>query len=152
MNAPFIRAANPEDADIVYSFIHKLAEYEKQPDAVKISVTALRSYMELQNPPFECLIAENSSGKAIGFALFFPTFSTWEGPGIWLEDVYVEEDARLQGVGKALLERLIELALERDCARLEWTVLDWNERARNFYGQMSAFPLNDWTTWRLNLK
>ena len=97
----------------------------------------------------EVLIAERQ-GDAIGFALFFHNFSTFEGrPGLYLEDLFVRPEARGSGAGKALLARLAQLAIERDCARLEWSVLDWNAPSIEFYRAAGAVPMQDWTVFRL---
>ena len=147
-----IRYATPDDADQVYDFVCKLAKYENQPDDVKMSAKTLRSYMEKPIPPFECLLVEEQeSNKPIGMALLFTTFSTWEGPGWWLEDLYVEEEYRGQGVGTALWQILLNTARERNYSRFEWSVLDWNDSANKFYRSRGARPVDGWTTWRLNL-
>src|SRR5690606_15988356 len=100
-------------------------------------------------PAAEVLIAERD-GKPVGFALFFPTFSTFlTRPGIWLEDLFVIPEARGQGIGTALLSRVAEIAHERGCGRLEWSVLDWNEPAIGFYKSLGAVPMDEWTTYRL---
>jgi GNAT superfamily N-acetyltransferase len=150
---PIIRFAQPDDADAIYGFICELAVYEREPQAVKVTPDALRSQLAMSEPPFECLIAEAPSGEAVGFALFFSSYSTWRGrPGIYLEDLYVPEPMRGRGIGMQLFQRLGELAIERGCARLEWAVLDWNQPAINFYQSVDATPLEGWTTWRLTNK
>ncbi|MGH0036569.1 MAG: N-acetyltransferase family protein [Myxococcota bacterium] len=144
-----IRFAQPDDAPLIHRFIRALAEYEREPDAVEVGEDALRLQMERETPPFECLLAE-SRGAAVGFALFFQSYSTWKGrSGIYLEDLFVDPGRRGEGHGLALLGRLAELALERDCARLEWAVLDWNEPAIRFYRSLGSQPLDEWTTHRL---
>jgi GNAT superfamily N-acetyltransferase len=98
----------------------------------------------------EVLIAE-LDGAAVGFALFFHNFSTFEGrPGTYLEDLFVAPEARGHGAGKALLSRLAQLVIERDCARLEWAVLDWNKPAIDFYGSLGARPMDEWTVNRVD--
>src|SRR4051812_10369427 len=119
-----IRPATAEDAPTILRFIRALAEYERQPNAVQVDVTTLIAQLEESPPPFECLIAELGA-QPVGFALFFHTYSTWRGKrGVWLEDLFVLPQFRRHGVGRALLQRVAALTLERGCARLEWSVLD----------------------------
>ena len=144
-----IRFATPADADTLHAFITGLAVYEREPDAVLVTPAVLREQLAAARPPFECLLAEHD-GVARGFALFFATYSTWRGrPGIWVEDLFVPEAHRRRGVGRALLRRLAQLALERGCARLEWSVLDWNAPALGFYRTLGAQALDQWTIHRL---
>lgn len=144
-----VRFAAPGDAPVIHRFIRALAEYEREPDAVEVDAEELRRQMQSERPPFECLLAE-AAGEAVGFALFFQSYSTWKGrSGLYLEDLFVEPHRRGEGHGLALLRRLAELALERGCARLEWAVLDWNEPALRFYRSLGAEPLAEWTTHRL---
>ncbi|HVN91272.1 MAG TPA: GNAT family N-acetyltransferase [Candidatus Binataceae bacterium] len=145
-----IRFATPQDASAIFELIKGLAEYEREPDAVEVTVDRLREQMESPNPPFECLLAEDES-RAIGFALFFRNYSTWRGiPGLYLEDLYVLEDYRGRGIGQALLARLQEIVGERGWGRMEWAVLNWNTPAQGFYREMGARPMTEWTTWRLD--
>jgi GNAT superfamily N-acetyltransferase len=145
-----IRNACPGDAATVLGFIRELAAYEREPDAVEASEETLRAQLASDRPPFECLIAERG-GKPLGFALFFPSYSTWRGrPGLYLEDLFVRPAARGQGVGRALLARVARLALERGCARLEWAVLDWNRPAIDFYRRLGAVAMDEWTVFRLS--
>jgi len=144
-----IRAATAEDAACILSFIRALADYEREPEAVEVDEATLARQLREQPPPFECLIAE-LSGRPAGFALFFHTYSTWRGKrGLWLEDLFVLSEARRQGIGGALLERLAALALERDCARFEWSVLDWNTPAIDFYRKVGAQVLDHWRICRV---
>src|SRR5690606_29156708 len=144
-----IRFARPEDAPTLFRFIRALADYEREPDAVKTTAEVLAEQMASAAPPFECLLAEEA-GRAVGFALFFPNYSTWLGkPGIHIEDLFVVPEARGRGHGKALLCAVAALAVERGCGRLEWAVLDWNEPAIRFYDSLGAKPLSEWTTFRL---
>lgn len=144
-----VRFATPADAAIVLRFIHALAEYEHEPEAVKVDESTLRAQMSEPQPPFECLIAERDSA-AVGFALFFTTYSTWIGKrGLWLEDLFVLPEFRREGVGGALLRRIGELAIERDCGRLEWSVLDWNQLAIDFYVGRGARIMTDWRICRV---
>jgi GNAT superfamily N-acetyltransferase len=144
-----IRYATPEDAPALLHFIHALAEYERQPDAVRVDEATLRAQLSEPHPPFECLLAEQA-GAAVGFALFFTTYSTWLGKrGLWLEDLFVLPEFRERGVGGALLRRMGELAIERDCGRLEWSVLDWNQLAIDFYVGLVARIMTEWRICRV---
>ena len=145
-----IRAAEPSDIDTIIQFIRDLADYEKLAHEVNTDRDTLARYLFGARPMAEVLIAERQ-GDAIGFALFFHNFSTFEGrPGLYLEDLFVRPDARGSGAGKALLVRLAQLAVERDCARLEWSVLDWNEPAIAVYRAIGAVPMDEWTIQRLD--
>jgi GNAT superfamily N-acetyltransferase len=144
-----IRFATAADAPILLRFIHALAEYERQPEAVRATEETLRSQLSEAHPPFECLIAERE-GAAVGFALFFSSYSTWLGKrGLWLEDLFVLPEHRKHGVGGALLRRIGELAIERDCGRIEWSVLDWNQLALDFYVGLGARIMTDWRICRV---
>ncbi|HEX7850605.1 MAG TPA: GNAT family N-acetyltransferase [Sphingomonas sp.] len=144
-----IRPARSGDAPVILRFIKELADYEREPDAVVTTEAMLDDALFGATPKAEALIAE-SGGAPIGFALFFHTYSTWTGrQGIWLEDLYVTPDARGSGAGKALLAQLAGICLDRDCARFEWAVLDWNEPAIGFYRSIGALPMDDWTTQRV---
>lgn len=144
-----IRIAGPGDAALIHGFIQALADYEREPDAVEVTTEELAEQMAWERPPFECLIAE-WGGEDAGFALFFHNYSTWRGRrGVYLEDLFVRPESRGHGIGKALLERVARIAVERDCARLEWAVLDWNESAIGFYRVLGAETLDEWTTFRL---
>lgn len=145
-----IRAATAGDISLIHELILTLADYEKLRDEVRADPVMLERHLFGARPAAEVLIAEQD-GAAVGFALFFQTFSTFEGrPGLYLEDLYVRPEARGFGAGKALLARLAQLALERDCARLEWAVLDWNAPALAFYRSVGAKPLDEWTVQRLD--
>ncbi len=144
-----IRPATSDDAATILRFIQALADYEKEPDAVEVTADTLRTQMESESPPFECLIADTQDGP-IGFALFFSTYSTWKGrPGLWLEDLFVPPEHRGRGAGAALLRRIAAIAVERNYARVEWAVLDWNQLAIDFYRRLGAEPMDGWTTYRL---
>lgn len=149
-----IRRATPDDATVLLRFVHELATYEREPDAVEVTEEVLRGQLGEASPPFECLIAEDrieGRMEPLGFALFFHTYSTWRGKrGVFLEDLWVTPSARRRGVGRALLVELARLARDRDCARLEWSVLDWNQLAIDFYRGVHATPMTDWTRWRLD--
>lgn len=145
-----IRAAVPADLDLIHGFILALADYEKLAHEVRCDREVLRMHLFGARPMAEVLIAE-ADGAPVGFALFFHNFSTFEGrPGLFLEDLFVNPEARGGGAGKALLSRLAALAIERGCARLEWAVLDWNEPAIAFYTSLGARAMDDWTTNRLD--
>jgi GNAT superfamily N-acetyltransferase len=149
MPAATVRFATADDAEIILCFIRGLAEYEREPDAVEATAAGLRAQIESASPPFECLIA-NDGHTPIGFALFYRSYSTWLGqPALFLEDFFVEEKYRGRGAGLALIRRLAEIARERGYSRLEWRVLDWNEPAQRFYRSLGAYPIDDWTVWRV---
>ncbi len=144
-----IRAATPEDFDLVADFIRKLADYEKLLHEVRFDPQTLRRHLFGERPAAEVIIGE-IDGAPKGFALFFQTFSTFEGrPGIYLEDLFVEPDARGSGLGRALLSKLASLVVERGGARLEWSVLDWNELGKGFYRSIGAASVDGWERWRI---
>ena len=145
-----IRPAVAADLPLIAQFIRDLAEYEKLAHEVRFDVAVLGDRLFGKRPYAEVLIGE-IDGAAQGFALFFHNFSTFEGkPGIYLEDLFVRPEARGSGLGKALLKRLAALATERDCARLEWWVLDWNEPSIQFYKKLGAHTMDEWTTFRVD--
>lgn len=147
-----IRLAGPDDAEQVHAFIVALAEYEREPDAVACSAADLREQLASAAPPFECLLAERAGGDAVavGFALFFHNYSTWRGKrGLYLEDLFVPPSERGRGVGKMLLSELARIAVARDCARMEWSVLAWNRPAIDFYRALGATAMDGWTVYRL---
>lgn len=149
MSAVSIRTATVDDLDLVIGFIRALADYERLADEVKLDRTLIGCHLFGDKPMAEVLIGE-IDGAPRGFALFFHNFSTFEGrPGIYLEDLFVDPEARGSGLGKALLARLAQLALERGCARLEWSVLDWNTPAIDFYRSLGATPMDEWTVNRV---
>jgi GNAT superfamily N-acetyltransferase len=145
-----IRAATSADAALILEFVRDLAVYEREPDAVKIGAEQLRrdGFPDSGERYFECLIAEED-GQAAGIALFFPVYSTWRGRCLHLEDLFVRPQFRGRGVGKALLERVAAIAVQRGCAKLFWHVLDWNEPAIEFYKSLGATPLGEWTRMQL---
>lgn len=145
-----IRPAVAADAPAIHAFIMALATYEKLAHEVKATPEQLARQLFGPRPAAEVLIGE-IDGVASGFALFFANFSTFEGrPGLYLEDLFVVPEARGAGLGRALLARLAQLAIARDCARLEWSVLDWNEPALRFYRALGARPMAEWTVQRLD--
>jgi GNAT superfamily N-acetyltransferase len=146
-----LREARESDLDTIIDLIRGLAEYEREPAAVTLDRDDLRRHLFGPHPYAEVLIAETEAGDSAGFALFFHNFSTWTGkPGIWLEDLFVRPEHRRAGYGRALLNRLARLAIERGCGRLEWSVLDWNEPAIAFYRALGARAMEEWTTNRLS--
>lgn len=150
MTAAFqIRPATEADLPIILRLIRDLAEYERAPDAVVATETGLREVLFGAKPSAEVLLALEGSGP-VGFAVYFHNFSTWLGrPGLYLEDLFVRPENRGKGYGRALLERLAQIAKERRCGRMEWAVLDWNEPAIQFYRKLGAQPMDEWTVFRL---
>jgi len=145
-----IRPATPADLPLIAQFIRDLAAYERLSHEVRFDEATLGEYLFGARPMAEVAIGE-SDGTAQGFALFFHNFSTFEGrPGIYLEDLFVRPEARGSGLGRALLEHLAALAVERGCARLEWSVLDWNAPSIAFYQKLGARAMDDWTVMRLD--
>lgn len=145
-----LRNAGPQDAADIFRLIVDLATYEREPDAVVVTVDELRAQLAAERPPFECLLAEDDDGAVVGFALYFHNYSTWRGrPGLYLEDLFVDPARRGRGVGKQLLVRLAQIAVERGCARMEWAVLDWNAPAIGFYESLGAQAVSEWTIFRL---
>ena len=145
-----IRPAAPADVPLILGFIRDLAEYERLPHEVVATEAALHATLFGARPAAEVLIAELGDEPA-GFALFFHSYSTFLARrGIYLEDLFVRPAARGRGVGRALLQELARIAVERDCGRLEWSVLDWNEPAIGFYKALGAVPMNEWTVFRVS--
>jgi GNAT superfamily N-acetyltransferase len=144
-----IRPATPADVAVIRQLIVELAVYEREPDAVKASEADLHEALFGDRPLAEAVLAE-IAGEAVGMALFFSNFSTWAGKGgIYLEDLFVRPQARGQGVGKALLVHLAEIAVARDYSRFEWSVLDWNTPAIGFYKGLGAVMQDEWTKMRV---
>ncbi len=147
-----IRSATADDAGLVLQFIRELAEYERLPHEVTATEALLRETMFGERPVAEALIASRG-GHAVGFAVFFASYSTWLArPGLYLEDLFVRPEARGKGIGRALLEHLAGLALARGWGRLEWRVLDWNAPSIAFYRKLGARPLDEWTVFRVSGK
>jgi GNAT superfamily N-acetyltransferase len=143
-----IRAAVPADASAIHGLIVELAIYEREPDAVAITeADLLRDGWGLQ-PRFTCLVAEDA-GTVCGFALYHPTYSTWQGHTLYLEDLYVQPAHRGHGVGTALLARVAAEAVAEGCARLDWSVLTWNEPAIRVYEKIGALRMEEWRRMRL---
>ena len=144
-----IRPATAADTPAICRLIHGLAEYEKLSHTVVLDEDRLREHLFGPRPFAEVLIAEEA-GTVVGFVLFFHNYSTFLGkPGIYLEDLFVEPSHRGSGHGKALLLALARLAVERGCGRLEWSVLDWNQPAIDFYRSLGAVPMDEWSIFRL---
>ncbi len=145
-----IRFATPADVPQILAFVRELAAFEREPDAVLATEPMLEAALFGPRPAAEAVIAETTEGQALGFALFFQNFSTWTGlPGLYLEDLYVTPAARGAGVGKALLRHLADIAVTRGYARFEWSVLDWNQPAIDFYRAMGAMGMDEWTVQRV---
>ena len=144
-----IRSATEQDVPVILDLIKQLAEYERLTDRVVATEQRLRDTLFCERPAAEVLLA-SSDGETVGFAVFFTNYSTFLAkPGLYLEDLFVKPHARGKGIGKALLVRLASIAVERDCGRVDWSVLDWNEPSLRFYEALGAVPLSDWTTYRL---
>jgi GNAT superfamily N-acetyltransferase len=144
-----IRPASPADVRLILSLIRDLAEYERDPAAVVATEPLLHTNLFGPSPTAHCVIGE-LDGAPQGFALYFFNFSTWLGrPGLYLEDLFVRPHARGHGLGKALFLHLARLAHAKGCGRMEWSVLDWNQPAIDFYNRMGAVPMSEWTVYRL---
>ncbi|MHA7283872.1 GNAT family N-acetyltransferase [Arthrobacter sp. TMS2-4] len=144
-----IREARPADVPVILQLIHDLALYEREPDAVRNTAASLDAALFGEHPTIYAHVAEDR-GEIQGFALWFLNYSTWEGVnGIYLEDLYVRPEARGAGHGKALLANLARIATERGYARVEWSVLNWNEPSIRFYESLGAAAQSDWSTFRL---
>jgi GNAT superfamily N-acetyltransferase len=145
-----IRSAIRADVPQLLELIGALADYERLRDEVVLDGALLEQHLFGERPVAEAVIAE-VDGAAAGYALFFPTFSTFLGrPGIWLEDLFVLPERRRGGVGRALLLHVAQLAVARGCGRLEWSALDWNEPALAFYRELGARVLPEWHLHRLD--
>ncbi|VTR96492.1 diamine acetyltransferase : Diamine acetyltransferase OS=Cystobacter violaceus Cb vi76 GN=Q664_09050 PE=4 SV=1: Acetyltransf_1 [Gemmata massiliana] len=144
-----IRSATTGDVPVIANLIRALAEYEKLAHAVVLREADLHRHLFGTTKFAEVLLVEDA-GAVVGFALFFHNYSTFRAkPGIYLEDLFVIPEARGKGHGKALLRALAKLAVERDCARVEWSVLNWNEPSIQFYKSLGAKPMDEWTVYRL---
>ena len=144
-----IRPATPDDVGTIMGFVRELATFEKAPEQVTSTDAAMHEALFGAHPAAEAIIAE-LDGERVGMAVFYHNFSTWTGVrGIWLDDLYITPAARGSGAGRALLGHLAGIAIDRGCARFEWWVLDWNERAIEFYRKVGAEAMDEWTTQRV---
>jgi GNAT superfamily N-acetyltransferase len=145
-----IREATPADVSVILQLVRELAAYEREPDAVEATEDMLAAALFVPGAVASCHLAV-LDGEVVGFALWYVTFSTWKGlPGLWLEDLFVRPVARGHGLGKALLQTLATVCVERGYARFEWWVLDWNVDAHGFYASLGARAEDEWTVWRLD--
>jgi len=145
-----IRVAIEKDVPLILKFIRDLAEYEKLLQEVVATESSLKETLFTNKTNAEVIIAEVDE-QPVGFVLFFHNFSTFLGrSGIYLEDLFISPKARGQGVGKKVLNYIAKLAKDRNCGRLEWSVLNWNKDAINFYENLGAKPMNEWTVYRLS--
>ncbi len=144
-----IRLAQLADVPVLLGLVRELAAYEKEPDAVQATEADLHRALFVAHTA-SCHVVE-TAGEVVGFALWFTTFSTWTGkPGLWLEDLFVRPEARGTGLGKALLQTLAAVCVERGYGRFEWWVLDWNAPAIGFYRALGAVAQDEWTTMRVD--
>ena len=145
-----VRPATPDDVATLVGFIHDLATYEREPDAVEVDDQLLAEALFAASPAVFANVADDA-GTLLGATIYFRNFSTWTGHlGIYLEDFYVRPEARGRGVGTALLATLADEARARGYTRIDWSVLDWNETALRFYRSVGAKPMTEWTGYRLD--
>jgi GNAT superfamily N-acetyltransferase len=144
-----VRSVQPGDVRAVVRLVHELAEYEREPESCHLTTEQLHAALFGPQPALYGLVGVQD-GDVAGFALYFLNFSTWEGVhGIYLEDLYVRPSGRGGGLGRALLAELARIAVNRGYARVEWSVLDWNDPAIGFYNTLGAVPMDEWTVFRL---
>lgn len=145
-----VRPAEPADVPVLLQLVQELADYEREPDAVEATEADLHRALFVDRTCSAHVAEAGGGGAVVGFALWYPTFSTWTGrPGLWLEDLFVLPSARGQGLGTALLRVLAAVCVERGWSRLEWWVLDWNAPAIGFYRSLGAVAQDEWTTFRV---
>jgi GNAT superfamily N-acetyltransferase len=153
MSACNIRTATPEDAPTLVILIRELAEYERMLDEAVTDVESIRAHLAGADgrPRLDALLAEDEAGTPLGFAIFYSNYSTFLSRwGIYLEDVFVRPEHRARGIGFALFRRVAEIGVARGARRMEWSVLNWNKLAIDFYERMGAKPMDEWTTMRLS--
>jgi len=147
--ATVLRRATAADVSTLLELIRGIAEYERLAHEVQATEALLREHGFGARPVFEAILAERD-GRAVGFALYFFTYSTFTGrPTLYLEDLFVRPEERRGGIGRQLLRRLAQIAVERGCGRMEWSVLDWNTPARDFYFKLGARAMEEWTVFRM---
>lgn len=145
-----MRSATEADVATIYRFIHELADYERASHHVKATEDDIRTSLFSNDATAKGLICEYH-GEAVGFAVYFFNYSTWMGKyGLYLEDLYVTPDHRGSGAGRLIMKTLAKMALENNCARFEWAVLDWNQPAIDFYQSIGAQEQSEWRTYRLD--
>jgi GNAT superfamily N-acetyltransferase len=145
-----IRPAEPSDAAALLRLIKELAAYEREPDAVEATEASLAEVLFCPAPLVHALVAE-AGGRVVGMAIWFLSFSTWTGRhSLFLEDLFVEPGQRGTGLGRELMRALATTAVEHGCARMDWSVLDWNEPSIGFYRSLGARPMDEWTGWRID--
>lgn len=144
-----IRNAAATDMPRVLELIQELASFEKEPDAVLVTVDELTKAGFGDSPLYHCFVAE-AEGKVVGMALVYPRYSTWQGPVIHLEDLIVSQSMRGKGIGSALLEQVVKYGKEKGVRRIAWEVLDWNEPAIKFYESKGARVMRDWDVVQLD--
>lgn len=151
MTSLHIEPATPADVPVILQLIRELAEFERLLHEVTATEEQLQEHLFGPKPKAEVIMGRlQPGGEVVGFALYFHNFSTFLAkPGIYLEDLYVRQQYRGRGYGEHLLRRLAGIALERNCGRLEWSVLDWNQRAIDFYKSLGAVPMHEWTMYRV---
>ncbi|WMW78961.1 GNAT family N-acetyltransferase [Undibacterium cyanobacteriorum] len=144
-----VRNAHPNDAATIHRFVVELAIYEKAEHEVKASIADIEQSIFAVDSPVKAFICE-MNGEAIGFAVYFYNYSTWQGrKGMYLEDLYISPKSRGLGAGKFLLQHLAKIAVAEGCGRFEWSVLDWNQPAIDFYHAVGAKPQSEWVKYRL---
>lgn len=146
-----IRPARRDDADTLLFFIKKLAEYERLSDQVYATTEKIIQYGFGDRPYFNALLAQDADGRSLGLASYFFIFSTFLClPTLYLEDLFVLPEYRGHGIGSAFFRHIVRIANEHNCGRVEWSVLDWNDRAIGFYKALGAYPVGGWTDYRLD--
>lgn len=145
-----IRTATADDVPAIHAMVVELAEFEREPDAVVTTEADLLADGWGPDRSFDCFVAEDKHGTVCAFALFHPVYSTWQGRSLYLEDLYVKPDHRKRGIGRSLLARVAAEAVARGCARLDWSVLTWNEPALHMYEDIGAHRMEEWRRMRMS--